>query len=235
MRVAPKTALGAEVEEEQVGGAVEDGWRYADFLATSEKSFLQSKRQASRDVQRAEILQRGTRRVQRHSRTMFQGERGQVLQRSLKEFLGRPENRPLVEKHQKREVKQAIALKQRVHELEFRQKLLSADSEAQQGVGPYLQNRVLRRIVMCLANDASGDFEKWAKNGRVLAMLKEAKALLDEGRLEEEEIEHIFLQQLKDPKNPNHEDFVEKTKQVVLQGTDLCRWTDGSAGVLGKV
>lgn len=145
---------------------------------------------------------------------MFEGERGQVLQKSLKEFLGRSENRPLVEKHQRKEVKQAIALRQRIHELEFRQKLLSADPEAQQNVGPYMQNRVLRRIVMCLANDPEGDFEKWAKNARVLAMLKEAKTLLDEKRLSEEEIEYIFLRQLKDPNNPNHEDFVEKTKQV---------------------
>ncbi|GMH39981.1 hypothetical protein BSKO_07885 [Bryopsis sp. KO-2023] len=114
---------------------------------------------------------------------MFEGERGKVLQQSLKEFLDRPENRPLVEKQQRKEVKQAIAIKERIRELEFRNKVFASDEEAQNNIGPFLQNKILRRIVMCFANDEAGDFAKWAKNPRVISMLREAKKLLDEGRV----------------------------------------------------
>lgn len=42
---------------------------------------------------------------------------------SFKEFLSRPENRAIVEKHQRKEVKQAIQLQGRMRALEFRDKV----------------------------------------------------------------------------------------------------------------
>lgn len=41
---------------------------------------------------------------------------------SFKEFLSRPENREVVEKHQRKEAKQAIQLQEKMRALEFRDK-----------------------------------------------------------------------------------------------------------------
>ena len=50
-------------------------------------------------------------------------------------------------------------------------------------VQPFLESRVLRKIVQSFCNDPQSDFTKWAKNPLVLRMLKQAKAALDEGRM----------------------------------------------------
>ena len=72
---------------------------------------------------------------------------------SFKEFLSRPENRPLVEKHQRREVKQAVQLQEKTAALRFRDKVLESDYDAQVAIAPFLRNKVLRRIVQTFAND----------------------------------------------------------------------------------
>lgn len=41
---------------------------------------------------------------------------------SLKEFLNRPENRPVLEKHQRKEMRQALQLQEKMHALHFRDK-----------------------------------------------------------------------------------------------------------------
>ena len=43
---------------------------------------------------------------------------------SLKEFLSRPENRPLVEAHQRKEARQALKFKEKAQALTFREKVM---------------------------------------------------------------------------------------------------------------
>ena len=144
----------------------------------------------------------------------------QLQEASFKEFLARPENQALVEKHQRREVKQAIQLQEKMAALRFRDTVLDSDFEAQKAIAPFLRNRVLRRIVQTFANDPSGDFGKWATNPRVLEMLKEAQRLMDEGRLAEDEAEEYMLRILRDPSSEGHEEFTAKSKQVARLPTD---------------
>ena len=139
---------------------------------------------------------------------------------SFKEFLSRPENRPLVEKHQRREVKQALQLQEKTAALHFRDKVLESDYDAQVAIAPFLRNRVLRRIVQTFANDPNGDFSKWATNPRVIEMLREAQKLMDEGRLTEAEAEEFMLRMLRDPSSDHHAEFAAKSKQVARLPTD---------------
>lgn len=75
------------------------------------------------------------------------------------------------EQHQKKEVKQAIRLQEKIQALKFKSTVLDADLEAQKNIAPFLTNRVLKRIIMTFMNDPNGDFEKWAKNPSVIAMV----------------------------------------------------------------
>lgn len=59
--------------------------------------------------------------------------------------------------------------------LDFRDKVLESDYEAQNNVAPFLENKVLRRIIKTFTNDPKGDFAKWARNPRVIEMLTRAK------------------------------------------------------------
>ena len=70
---------------------------------------------------------------------------------------------------------------------------MASDYDAQKAMGPFLENPVLRRIIQTFTNDADGDFEKWANNPQVLAMLTEAKRLMDEGRVSPAEMEGLLL------------------------------------------
>jgi hypothetical protein len=139
---------------------------------------------------------------------------------SFKEFLSRPENRPLVEKHQRREVKQAVQLQEKTAALRFRDKVLESYYDAQVAIAPFLRNKVLRRIVQTFANDPKGDFSKWATNPRVIEMLREAQKLMDDGRLTEKDAEEFMLRMLRDPQNEYHQEFEAKTKQVARLPTD---------------
>ncbi|PRW44423.1 Peptidyl-prolyl cis-trans isomerase D [Chlorella sorokiniana] len=150
----------------------------------------------------------------------FGTEQGKAMEASFKEFLARPENAALVEAQQRKEAKQSIQLQEKIRALEFRDKVLEAEYDAQKNIAPFLENRVLRRIVQTFTNDPSGDFGKWAQNPRVIEMLREAKRLMDEGYLTEDEVEHHILRQLQDPKHEAHEDFKRKTRQVVRLPTD---------------
>eukprot|EP00887_Chlorella_sp_A99_P002559 scaffold6.g2559.t1 len=139
---------------------------------------------------------------------------------SFKEFLSRPENREAVEKHQRKEVKQAIKVQEKMRLMEFREKVLESEFDAQKNVAPFLKNRVLRRIIQTFANDQQGDFAKWACNPRVIEMLREAKRLMDEGYVAEEEMEAYLIRQLADPHHEAHADFARKTRQVARLPTD---------------
>lgn len=150
----------------------------------------------------------------------FGADQAKAMEASFKEFISRPENRPLVEAHQRKEVKQAIQLQDKVRALDFRDKVLSSDLESQKNIAPFLSNRVLRRLIQTFANDPKGDFDKWASNPRVIEMLSEAKRLMDEGHLTEEEVERALVNQLQDPKHEAHEEFKKHTKQVARLPTD---------------
>ena len=78
--------------------------------------------------------------------------------------------------------------------------VLASDYEAQKAVGPFLENPVLRRIIQTFTNDTDGDFSKWANNKQVLAMLAQAKRLMDEGHITPAEMESHLLQHLQVPK-----------------------------------
>ena len=143
-----------------------------------------------------------------------------VQEESFKEFLSRPENQPILEKHQRREVKQAIQLQEKVNALNFRSKVLEADYEAQIAIAPFLKNKMLKRVVQTFANDPNGDFEKWAKNPRVIEMLRSAQKMMDEGRVTEDEMEEFILRMMRDPSYEHHAEFEAKTKQVARLPTD---------------
>lgn len=74
--------------------------------------------------------------------------------------------------------------------------VLASDYEAQKAMGPFLENPVLRRIIQTFTNDADGDFGKWANNPQVLAMLTQAKRLMDDGHMTPAEMENHLLQHL---------------------------------------
>lgn len=139
---------------------------------------------------------------------------------SFKEFISRPENRHLVEKHQKREVKQAIQLQEKMAALKFRDVVLESEYDAQIAIAPFLKNKVLRRIVQTFANDERGNFEKWATNPRIINMLSEFQKLINQGKLSEDEAEEYMLRVLKDPSNEYHEEFETKTRQVARLPTE---------------
>lgn len=143
-----------------------------------------------------------------------------VQEASFKEFLARPENQPILEKHQRKEVKQALKLQEKIHALKFRSTVVESDYDAQLSIAPFLRNKVLKKVVMTFANDPNGDFEKWAKNPRVIEMLSTAQKMMDEGRVTENEMEEYFIRLLKDPSNEFHEEFEAKTKQVARLPTD---------------
>lgn len=63
-------------------------------------------------------------------------------------------------------------------------------------MAPFLENRVLRKIVQTFTNDPRNDFSKWANNPLVIRMLTKAKEMMDEGRMSEDEAEHLILKQL---------------------------------------
>ena len=75
--------------------------------------------------------------------------------------------------------------------------VLDADPHVQQDIVPYLKHRSLRSIVKSLTNDQDTGFADWASNPQVLNTLAEAKRLLDEGRMTEDEMEAALLAQLK--------------------------------------
>lgn len=75
--------------------------------------------------------------------------------------------------------------------------MLDASYDVQKRVAPYLEVRALRRIIQTFTNDVHQDFEKWAANPLVLQMLEQAKMLLADGKLTEQDVEEALLAQLK--------------------------------------
>jgi len=152
--------------------------------------------------------------------SIMNGTYGKAMEASFKEFCERPENKPMLIKHQQSEVRKAMRLNRKMKAMEFKEKVMESDYDAQKNMAPFLENKVLRKIVQTFTNDPRNDFSKWANNPLVIRMLTKAKELMDEGRMTEDEAEHLILQQLNDPSHAAHHDFKLKTKQVVRLGTD---------------
>ena len=104
--------------------------------------------------------------------------------------------------------------------IEFKEKVLESSYEAQKNIAPFLENRVLRKIVQTFTNDRLNDFDKWARNPIVLEMLKGADDAMREGRVTEDEVEHNIIAWLKDPTNPSHANWKQKTRQNVRLPTE---------------
>ena len=77
--------------------------------------------------------------------------------------------------HQRKEIRQMQKSSAEMSALQFRGSVLESDYEAQKNIAPFLENRVLRRIVKTFTNDPKGDFSRWARNPLVLKMLNRAK------------------------------------------------------------
>ena len=79
---------------------------------------------------------------------------------------------------------------------------MPADYQAQKNIAPFLENRVLRRVVQTFCNDPNNDFGKWARNPEVLRLLARARELMDSGKVTEEEMERHMVAFLKSDANP---------------------------------
>ena len=103
---------------------------------------------------------------------------------------------------------------------EFQDKVLCSDFEAQKNIAPFLENRVLRRVINTFCNDPNNDFGRWANNKEVLRLLGSAKKLMDDGHLSEDDAEHMMYQIVSSPDREWHHDWKLKTKQQVRLPTD---------------
>jgi len=112
---------------------------------------------------------------------------------SFREFCSRPENKHLVEKTQKREIRTAQRLQNNDAAQRFRERFLAAPPEAQMAMAPFLKMPLLRRIVQTLTNDERNDFGRWATNPAVIELLTAAKDAIDSGRMSEGEAEQLLL------------------------------------------
>ena len=151
---------------------------------------------------------------------IMNGDFGKAFEQSFKEYAQRPENKALLEKHQKKEFKKAGRLARKSKYAEFQDKVLSADYDAQKNIAPFLENRVLRRIVNTFCNDPKNDFSKWANNKEVLKLLSSAKKLMDEGKMTEDEAEELMYQVVSSPDREWHHEWKLKSKQQIRLPTD---------------
>lgn len=124
------------------------------------------------------------------------------------------------EQHQRKEVKQSIKLQEKIQALKFRSTVLDADLDAQKNIAPFLKNKVLKRIIMTFMNDPNGDFEKWAKNPRVIEMLSAAQQMMEDGRLDPSDMEEHLIRMLKDPGSAHYEEYKQATEAKARLPTD---------------
>ena len=112
---------------------------------------------------------------------------------SFREFCARPENKPLVEKTQQREIRTAQRLQSNDLAARFRERFLASSPEAQRAMAPFLKMPFLRRIVQTLTNDERNDFGHWATNPAIIELLTAAKDAIESGRMSEGEAEQLLL------------------------------------------
>lgn len=147
-----------------------------------------------------------------------------AMERSMKDYFDRPENKEILAGHQNKEYRRAQRINRKMKALEFKDKVLSAPYEAQKNVAPFLESRTLRKIVQSMTNDMSNDFAKWATNPLVIRALTAAKEQLDKGQITEDQMEHNILSYFNSPVSGEaHEEFKRKTRQFVrLDTKELC-------------
>ena len=134
----------------------------------------------------------------------------------------KPENKEKVQEHQRKEVRRAERVGHRIEACGFRKKVLESDYEAQQNIAPFMEHKFLRRIIQTFCNDEQGDFGKWAKNPRVIEMLQHAKDLVDNGYVDEEELQYRMIEYLKNPNAEGHAQFDKKVnRKVNVESKDL--------------
>lgn len=75
--------------------------------------------------------------------------------------------------------------------------VLETDVEIQKRLAPFLKIPALRTIIRTFVNDENGDFGRWADNPNVIAMLTQAKKMLEDGHMTETDIEKAFASYLK--------------------------------------
>ena len=140
----------------------------------------------------------------------------------FKQFCMKPENKEKVQEHQRKEVRRAERVGHRIEACGFREKVLESDYEAQQNIAPFMGHKFLRRIIQTFCNDEQGDFGKWAKNPRVIEMLQHAKDLVDNGYVDEEELQYRMIEYLKNPNAEGHAQFDKKVnRKVNVESKDL--------------
>ena len=94
---------------------------------------------------------------------------------SFKEFCEQPGNREMIIACQEKELRQMQRSTAELSALRYRSQVLRSGREAQQNVAPFLENKVLRRVVKTFTNDHKNDFSKLITNQLVIQMLTKAK------------------------------------------------------------
>ena len=69
------------------------------------------------------------------------------------------------------------------------QQVLETDYDTQKALAPYLKIPALRNIIHTFTNDENGNIGKWACNPEVQRLFSEAKKMLDNGRLSEQDLQ----------------------------------------------
>jgi len=150
------------------------------------------------------------------------GDDQDAFAQQFKQFCMQPENKEKVQEHQRKEIRRAERVGHRIEACGFRDKVLESDYEAQQNIAPFMEHKFLRRIIQTFCNDEQGDFGKWAKNPRVIEMLQHAKDLVDNGYVQEEELEHRMVEYLKNPNAEGHEQFDKRVnRKINVESKDL--------------
>eukprot|EP00879_Flechtneria_rotunda_P014516 GHRR01015168.1.p1 GENE.GHRR01015168.1~~GHRR01015168.1.p1 ORF type:complete len:261 (+),score=137.46 GHRR01015168.1:97-879(+) len=152
--------------------------------------------------------------------SMFSLENRQQLEASFKDFASRPENKPLLEEHQKEEVTAALLLQEQAQQAALQQQVLQLDQHDIKLLAPVLRSPVLRQLLVSLSNDAAGPnsgitpanmlhsssssntssangLQAWLSNPRVMQLLRKAAWALKHGQLNEQQLAQVLQQQLK--------------------------------------
>lgn len=125
------------------------------------------------------------------------------MEASFKAFLQQPENKAVVEAHQREEALEALKAQELQHSKQFRATVLDSGLESKRSIGRYLAIPALRRIISTFQNGESGTFQDWSTNPQVLDMLAAAKAMVDDGRISAEELDHNIQRQLQNTTRPD--------------------------------
>lgn len=124
-------------------------------------------------------------------------------EQSFKEFAQRPENRALLEQHQREEVSAALRLQEQAQELQLQQQVAELDPADQQLLAPVLRSPVLRQLLVAMSahaqpgeQAAADGLTSWLANPRLLQLLREAARALRKGLLSEDQLANLLQQEV---------------------------------------